>query len=144
MSRIGLFSDFNEEQLRLLAFGSQKLHFPKKTHVFHDGQSTDGGFVILSGNLNLVREIDGKEQIIGRFKAGDLIGEMAILTRNKRIGSALVIEDCELMKISRSTMHRVLSEYPELAAVLHKRIVESVTAFTQKLDRIERSMQRHG
>ena len=138
---IELFSDFDEEQLRLLAFGSQKLTFPKGTNVFHDGQSTDGGYLIVSGLIELIYAAHGSERAIGRFGPGDLIGEMAILTRNKRVGSAIVVEDCDLIKISRSTMHRILDEYPQLAARLHQRISESVARFTESLGNVEQRMK---
>ncbi len=138
---IELFSEFNEEQLRLLVFGSHKLSFPKGAYIFYDGQSTDGGFVLFSGVVELVHHVNGIDHTIGKFKSGDLIGEMAILTRNKRIGAAVVVEDCELLKISRSTMHRVLGEYPELAAILHQKISASIAAFSRSLDRIEARIQ---
>ena len=136
-----MFADFSAEQLRLLAFGSQKLPFPKGSTVFHDGQVTDGGYAISKGSLNLVSYVDGQERIVGTFTTGDLIGEIAILTRNNRIGSAIAVEDCELMKISRSTMHRILSEYPELAASLHQKIAERVATFTRNLEQVERTLQ---
>ncbi|MGI9351623.1 MAG: Crp/Fnr family transcriptional regulator [Rhizobiaceae bacterium] len=144
MRSIELFSDFGEEQLRLLAFGSQKLAFPKGTNVFHDGQSTDGGYLIVSGLIELIYSAHGSERAIGRFGPGDLIGEMAILTRNKRVGSAIVVEDCELIKISRSTMHRILDEYPELAALLHQRISQSVAKFTDSLASVEQKLNAAG
>ena len=141
LGNIELFSEFNDEQLRLLAFGSQKVEFPKGTHVFHDGQTTDGGYAICSGAVELVYASNGSEQSLGRFKSGDLIGEMAILTKNKRVGSAIVLEDCELIKVSRSTMRRVLEEYPELAAKLYQKIAASVSAFSMSLELIENRMR---
>ena len=122
-------------------FGSQKLSFPQGTYLFYDGQTTDGGYVIFEGQINIVQLVQGREQTIGQFKTGDLIGEMAMLTRNKRIGSAVVVDDCELPKISRTTMHRVLGEYPELAAILHQKISANVSEFSGNLDRIEKVMR---
>lgn len=135
-----MFFDFNEEQYRLLAFGSQKLTFPKGTRVFQDGQTTDGGYAIIRGKIELVAS--GSDHIIGTFGAGDLIGQMAILTRNHRIGTAVVVEDCELMKISRATVHRILGEYPELAVRLHERITRNVGAMAKNLDEIQAKMRK--
>lgn len=122
----------------MLAFGSQKLTFPRGTQVFGDGQITDGGYVVISGEVKLVQAINGQDREIGIFRSGDLIGELAVLTKNYRVGTALVVNDCELMKLSRMTMHRILREYPELAAQLQAKISNDVASFGKNLARVER------
>ncbi|MEM9277525.1 MAG: cyclic nucleotide-binding domain-containing protein [Pseudomonadota bacterium] len=142
LSNVELFSEFSEEQFRLLAFGSQKLTFPKGTYLFHDGQSTDGGYVIVKGKVELVQQRYDADHVMGTFGAGDLLGEMAIITKNRRTGSAIIVENCELIKISRATVHRILGEYPELAVGLRRRIMESVAAMASNLEAVETRMRQ--
>lgn len=136
LRKVDLFSDFDDEHLRLIAFGSQRLSFSDGHELFREGQSTDGGFVVVSGSIELLSFQDGQVKLLSTFKAGSLLGEMALISINKRIGTAVVNADCELMKISRVMMHRILNEYPELAASLQRKISQSVLQFTKDLEKI--------
>lgn len=136
LENVEMFSDFEAEHLRLIAFGSQKMSFSKGHELFRQGQSTDGGYVVISGSVDLLSFQDGQPKLLSTFKKGSLMGEMALVSMNKRIGTAVVSEDCELMKISRVMMHRILDEYPELAVSLQGKISQSILQFTKDLEKI--------
>ena len=132
-----MFSDFGVEHLRLIAFGSQKLSYERGYELYHKDQPTDGGYVVISGSIELLSFEGDKSKTLDVFKAGSLLGEMALISNNKRIGTAVVREDCELMKISRIMMHRILNEYPELAVAIKRKISASVVSFARELDKIK-------
>ncbi len=136
LRQVKMFDDFETEHLRLIAFGSQKMSFSKGHELFQEGQSTDGGYVIISGSIDLFSVQGGEAVHLANFEAGSLLGEMALISINKRVGTAIVKEDCELMKISRVMMRRILNEYPDLAAVLQRKIAASIMDFTKELDKI--------
>ncbi|MDJ0612565.1 MAG: cyclic nucleotide-binding domain-containing protein [Rhizobiaceae bacterium] len=142
LQRVQLFSEFNEEQLRLIAFGGQKLQLPEGMELFHNGQTADGGFVVLSGEISLEINHSEKSSNITVFGPGSLIGEMSLFTRNRRIGTASVTENSEVLKIRRDVMHRVLSEYPELAARLHDHIADNIVSIGRELDRVGKRLER--
>jgi len=141
LAGIELFQSFDPEQLRLLAFGSEKLNFPAETRIFYRDQPSDGGYAILEGKIELWVEDGEKKRTLGYFEAGDLLGELAILTRNKHVGSATTLTACRLMRISRSTMTRILEEYPGLAARLHDKIADEMVQFTRKLEPVQHKLQ---
>lgn len=137
LQKVQLLSDFNAEHLRLLAFGSQKLSFVSGYELFRDAQATDSGYVVLSGSVDLFSFKEKEKTLFANFKVGSLLGEMALISINKRVGTAIVKDDCELMKISRVTMHRVLNEYPELAVALQSRISQSILEFTKEVEKVK-------
>ena len=136
LRNVEMFSNFEDEHLRLIAFGSQKMSFAKGYELYHEGQATDGGYVIISGSIELLSYKDEQSKTLGVFKAGSLLGEMALISMNKRVGTAVLCEECELMKIPRTVMHRVLNEYPDLAVGLQRRISADFLSFTKDLDKI--------
>lgn len=136
LRNVELFSDFDTEHLRLIAFGSQHMSFSKGHELFREGQSTDGGYLVFSGSIDLLSFEDGQSKLLSTFQKGSLLGEMALISINKRIGTAVVSKDCELMKISRVTVHKILSEYPELAVSLQGKISQSILKFTKDLEKI--------
>ena len=131
-----IFSSFTREQLRLLAFGCQRLSFPAGTELYHSNQSADGAYVILSGKVELTIELNQTRHKMEIFAAGSILGELSMITRNRRVGTALAIEAVDLMKIRRDTMYRVIDEFPDLAAVLYDHIADSVIKMGPELDRV--------
>ena len=133
LEKIKLLTAFDRDQLRLIAFGSHKLSFSRGYHLFHEGQKSDGGYLILSGLVGASVRSGSDQLPMGEYGPGSVIGELAMISQGDRGFTATVIENCELFKITQSTMQRILSEYPDLAADLHQRISEEFLAFTRSL-----------
>ena len=140
LSNVGIFSDFNADQLRLLVFGSEKLSFPEGTQIFHEDQASDGGYVIVEGEVELWVDRNGYREVLGVCTRGQILGELAVLTQTRRASSAMTITDASLIRVSRATMTRVLEEYPELAARLHDRIGDNVIDFAKDLYPVARKL----
>ena len=56
LSGVTLFEDLSSEQLRLLAFGAERISLAKGRELYREGQSAECGFIIISGAVDLFRE----------------------------------------------------------------------------------------
>jgi len=137
LSRVSLFEGFPEEQLRLLAFGSKRLFLRAGEHLFRDGAPSDGGYIIVKGQIDIIAERNGREIILSSQLANSLIGEVALITENRRVASALARTNCELIFIPRELFKRMLSEYPHLAERLHERISVSVRSMLKEMEAVK-------
>ncbi len=136
LSTIAMFEGFTAEQLRLLAFGSKRLILRAGEELFQQGQYSDGGYLVVSGQIDVVTDVKGCEMVLSSQMENSLIGEMALITANKRIASAVARTNCELLQIPRELFKRMLSEYPELALQIHGRIEKSVKELLDQMDQI--------
>lgn len=127
----------------MLAFGSQKMQFPENTELFHSGQSSDGAYVVISGEIGIHYTASRNDHKIEKIGVGGMIGELSLIVRNNRVGTAIVLQSCEVLKIRREIMHRILEEYPELAVELHRRISTSVVAMGKEIEKAHRRLQQH-
>ena len=134
LGRVNLFAGFGHDHLRLLAFGAEARTLAEGTMVYRQGGLSDGGFVIVRGNIDLISGLN--DSVVSSHSAGSLIGEMALITETLHAASAIATENTEVLKITRPLFRRMLNEYPELAIVLQNRISQSVQEFTEKLDTI--------
>ncbi len=132
--RVRLFADLKPEHLRLLAFGAESQTLDAGTKVFRQGTQSVGGYVIGSGNIDLVSEGNGKS--LSSHGPATLIGEMALITETKHFASAMATERTQVLEISRSVFRRMLVEYPQFAHKLHQEIGNSVGEFMKQLDRV--------
>ena len=122
LQQVPLFSGFTSEQLRLIAFGTERLSMGKGRELYREGDDADCGFLILSGLVSLYEDRDGSRQIIDTARQGALLGELALIAPAKRPSGAITAEDSEVMRISRTLVRRVLEEYPDIAARLHRQL----------------------
>ena len=103
--------------------------------IFKEGQPSDGGFYVIKGKVELtLSESPSKSAVLG---PGDLIGEMSMITRNRRVGTAVAKTDCQLLRISRATLIRVLEEFPHLAVGMQEKISSNIQEFTDRLASVE-------
>jgi CRP-like cAMP-binding protein len=115
------FELFQREALQIIAFSSDVRQLRAGETLFKRGQISDSGYLVLAGSVSL----DGGE--IGRsepsvFARGALIGAQAMFAATERPATAVIKEDCRLMRISRSIVLRVLETFPETADRLRQKI----------------------
>ncbi|MEM8651005.1 MAG: cyclic nucleotide-binding domain-containing protein [Pseudomonadota bacterium] len=142
LRQIEILDDFNADQLRLVAFGSQRLNYPENYELFRQDQITDGGYVIISGAIELLEYVNGEDQTRGVYGPGSILGELALISRNKRSVTAMVRQPCEVLKITRSTMHRIMDEYPELAVALQARVSANIVELSNSLIGVHEKLDR--
>ena len=136
LSTIGLFEAFSAQHLRLLAFGAERMVLRTGRELFHEGQSADCAYIVVSGSITLFHE--GKQ---GRFNlrsisTGSVLGEMALIAQTSRLTGAVADTETEVIRLSRSIFHRILEEYPELAASLYLHISNNLNEMVEQIDKL--------
>ena len=137
LSRVSLFEGFPDEQLRLLAFGSKRLFLRGGEELFREGTLSDGGYVVVTGQVDILVQRNGRELVMASQLENSLIGEMALIAPNRRIATALARTNAELIFIPRDLFKRMLSEYPHLAEQLHERISRSVRSMLKQMETVQ-------
>lgn len=141
LSGVRLFEGFTQEQLRLLAFGAENIHLPADRKLYREEDEADSAYVVVSGRISLYRDIDGTRTEVGSAGPGAMLGELALIADTRRLTSAAAQVDSEIIRLNRKMFHRILEEYPEVAARLHQHILEDLQ---DMIARIESMAPRFG
>ena len=144
LSRVTMFQDFDPEQLRLIAFGTERQFLRKGTVLYRQGAESDGGYVVSSGQIDIVMHQGEQEITLDSCTEAVLIGELALITENRRAAAAVARVDSEVLFIPRSLFHRLLREYPQMAALLHARISHSVRGMVQQMEKVHERLAGPG
>ncbi|BCH22321.1 cyclic nucleotide-binding protein [Mesorhizobium sp. L-8-10] len=134
LSGVGLFEGFTQEQLRLLAFGAENMRVPAGRILYREGDQADCAFVVVSGEVELFRDVEGKRVPAGKAGPGVILGEFALIADSNRLTDATVASDAELVRLSRTLFRRILEEFPEIAVALHQRIVDELQKLVSEIE----------
>jgi CRP-like cAMP-binding protein len=99
--------------------GRTMVHLGTKEKAFTQGDRAESIFYIQSGRIRLsVLAKTGKEATVALLDKGDFCGEECVaLAQPVRVASASAVGDCELLKIDRKEMIRVLHEEHALSDI---------------------------
>ena len=93
---------------------SARIRYAANKVIIQEGQSGVFMYVVLEGAV----EVAVQNNIVGRIERGGLFGEMALITREERVASAIAIADCELLAISRNVFLDLVCANPKFAVSL--------------------------
>ena len=82
------------------------------------------------------RERDGERAVVGRAGPGAMLGELALIADTSRLTSAQAEIDTDFLRLNRKLFHRILEEYPDLAMMLHDRIVDQLQAMVRRIEQL--------
>jgi CRP/FNR family transcriptional regulator, cyclic AMP receptor protein len=102
--------------LATLGEGRKVVSIPKKQEIYAQGSVCDAVFYIQKGKVQLtVVSRNGQEATTGILSSGDFFGEGGLAGQPLRMGSAIAMTDCELMRIGKNAMIRALSREHKLS-----------------------------
>lgn len=84
------------------------------TTLFEAGDAPDALYCVISGSLGAFKQTaEGHRRLVGRIAAGEIAGEMALISGKPRTATVIALRDCELGRLSRSAFERVMRQHPE-------------------------------
>ena len=125
LTRVPIFSKLAGGELDALLGLTRTRSVATRQEVFHKGDEGDQVFVILRGRLKVLSTSeDGGEVVFGIMDPGEVVGELALLSGERRTATLTAIEPCELLVIERRDFLPFLSGHPEVAAKLLEVLAE--------------------
>lgn len=137
LSGVKLFEGFTSEQLRLLAFGAERVKLPADRKLYREDDEADSAYVVVSGEIAIFREVDGQRVAVGTAESGSMLGELALIADTRRLTSAAAETDAQLLRLNRPMFRRILEEYPDVAVRLHRRIYDEFQDLVRSIEQLE-------
>ena len=99
--------------------GRKLLHLKKHETAYAQGDPADSIFYVQKGQVRVtVTSAGGKEATITLVGDGEFLGENCMVSAHPlRLATATAMTECDLLKIGKAEMVRVLHDEPELSAM---------------------------
>ena len=115
LREIPIFADLSPEDLKRVAEIAREQWYPQNTAIFQQGDEGNMMFVIVEGHVQVVRNIDGKDQIWAERGPGDFVGEMAIIESAPRSATLHTQSEVRVLAIDDETFKGILRERPNVS-----------------------------
>ena len=122
------FRPLDEQGLLDVVGCSANLFWREGETVFQTGDPAEALYIVLSGRVRILDPADGDEQEVAMIGPGDFFGELSLLLDSTHSKTARVAEDSEIMVVPKEPFQSLLSDAPELAAGLQRKIDERLAS----------------
>jgi CRP/FNR family cyclic AMP-dependent transcriptional regulator len=99
--------------LATISRGRSSSAHAKTSVIFRQSDAADAVFYVQKGKIKIVvSSKQGKEAVVGILGPGEFFGEGCLIGQPKRLATAKALSDCEVMRIAKTEMVRVLHDEP--------------------------------
>jgi small-conductance mechanosensitive channel/CRP-like cAMP-binding protein len=119
LSVVKLFEGFHEDELRQIATGLTVTPFTKGEVITRQGTMAHWLYLLVTGEVEVWYEVIGhKRQFVARLGAGEVFGEMGMMTGEPCRSTITANSNLECYRIDKLAFEAILRERPALADVL--------------------------
>jgi CRP/FNR family cyclic AMP-dependent transcriptional regulator len=123
LSRVALFGDLSEEELRALAHRTVKQYLKSGEVLFSEGDPCQGFYVVESGEVKIFKTAaSGREQVLTVDGAGNSIAEIPVFDGGPYPASAIANSDTTLLFVSKRDFRMLILEHPDVALKVLKNV----------------------
>lgn len=128
LREIPIFSGLAPEDLEKIADIAHEDLYSAGGIICREGDSGDALFVIVSGDVQVVRSAGKQESVLATRGMGEFVGEMAILDSAPRSATLRAVNDVRVLTIDGEAFKSILLDRPEVAVSVLRNMSSRIRA----------------
>jgi serine phosphatase RsbU (regulator of sigma subunit) len=130
LSQVPLFRSLPQEEIDSLASALNPVELMAGATIFQEGSRDRRFYIVVEGQVEVYKKMDGEERLLATLKTGDLIGEMSLFSEDgSHTASVRALTDLRLLEMPPGQFDAMLHRQPELAydllSLLSQRLEQS-------------------
>ncbi len=136
--RVQIFSTLDEVELSRIVQLIIRRKYGKGELIILEGSNLESLIIINRGQVKAFRDtLEGKEQILYIFSAGDFFGEKNLLRNKRATYHVEALEETHLCMIHQNDFKQLLREFPDIGFKIMEELCD-------RLDRLESAIESMG
>ncbi len=119
-----LLAGLSSSQLENVSQRLKPVRYRQGETIIREGDPGDEMYFIESGRVRVVRQSGSRPLLLAEMGAGDVFGEMSLLTGKARSASVTALSEVNLWSLSEADFNELASAYPNLALALSRLLSE--------------------
>ena len=124
LERADMFREMSRQEVEIIAGYTQAYAAPKASIVLREGSKESCMFIISEGRIDIFKNnADNRsDKKLATVRTGKSIGEMSLIDGMPHSATAVVSETAKLLLITHNNFEKLISEHPDLALILTRKI----------------------
>src|SRR5687768_6814040 len=122
LADVPLFGGAVSDAIDEPASGVEPVRLRARERPFAAGEPAERLFVVRSGRLEVVAEVDGEERVVRVVGPGAVLGELALLTGSSRSALVRAVRDSELLALDAERWEALLGAHPALGLAVAREL----------------------
>jgi CRP/FNR family transcriptional regulator, cyclic AMP receptor protein len=118
LNRISILGGLTDLQLHTVFRHLETISYHAGERIFEQGDQSSHIYVIQSGRVKIVADVDGTPYELMEYGVGQCFGETSMIGILPHSASAVVTENVDLMVLSNESLHALFKEDPRLFGML--------------------------
>jgi small-conductance mechanosensitive channel/CRP-like cAMP-binding protein len=126
LQQVDVLSPLSGEARALVASAARVHVWAKGETIIRHGTLGESMFVVHSGSVSVRvgAETPGGWSELAQLGAGSVVGEMALLTGERRTADVVAVTEVVTLEIGKAALQPILQQHPELAAAISAKVME--------------------
>jgi len=127
-----LLRELDAKSIGEIADDIQWFSVPSGMLLYSCGEAADGLYIIINGAFGVYApHSGGGSQQIGKLAAGQMAGDMEVISGKARSTTLVALRDCEVARLSNITFEKLMSKHPHTLRYIAKGLADRVDALQQ-------------
>jgi HEAT repeat protein len=130
LREVPIFRLLEPEDLEKIAEIARERLYPPGEHLCREGELGDELFVVVDGQVEVSRQVDGAPHILRTLEGGEHLGELAILRQRPRSASVRAARETRTLVLTGDALRTILEDRPEVSLAMLASLAERMSSLT--------------
>jgi CRP-like cAMP-binding protein len=132
LQEVHLFSSFPSKAMKLLAFLANRAQIAPGDVLFEEGDDHGLAYLILSGQLTLLKHHENEKLVIQQYSKGDFLGFFSLLGAMPALFTLQAATTTTVLTINRKQFSKILEQFPETTKLSLKALLVELHQWERK------------
>ena len=129
---IHFFYNFPIKAMKLLAFLAERLLLSPNDILFEEGDDHGRAYLILSGQLSLLKQYNNEKVVLQHYTEGDFLGSFSLLGAMPALFTLQAETETTVLTINRKQFSKILEQFPETTNLSLKALLKEIHQWERK------------
>lgn len=134
MRRLSIFGALDPRTIRFLLERCERVRVEKGGRFFTQGETGDAVFLLRTGRVAIVRELDGERAVLAELEPGQCFGEVALVAISPRTATVEALQDSTALKLRTQTILELFQRDLEQFTILQMNLGREVARRLARAD----------